>query len=136
MIEHLHIIGFILIVLGFIHMIFPKYFNWKEELKSLSLINKEMMMIHTFFIAIAVILMGTLCLSSAQELVQTSLGKRICFGMGIFWILRLIIQFFGYSSKLWKGKHLETIVHIVFSCLWLYLSIIFIMTAFSQNTLL
>ena len=111
--------------LALFHVVFPKYFNWKEELKSLSLINKQMMTIHTFFIALVVFLMGLLCLTSARELIETNFGKIISLGLGIFWSLRLVIQFFGYSTKLWKGKPLETIIHILFSVLWIYLSIIF-----------
>jgi len=112
-------------VLALVHLIFPKYFNWKEELKSLSLINKQMMTIHTFFIALVVFLMGLLCLTSATELIETRLGKTISLGLGIFWSFRLIIQFFGYSPKLWKGKRFDTIIHILFSGLWIYLSVIF-----------
>lgn len=122
---HFKIIGFLLTTLALVHVIFPKYFNWKEELKSLSLINKQMMTIHTFFVALVVFLMGLLCLTSATELIDTKLGKTISLGLGIFWSLRLIIQFFGYSTKLWKGKPFETMIHILFSGLWIYLSIIF-----------
>jgi|TARA_B110000114_G_scaffold127693_1_gene133725 hypothetical protein len=122
---HFKIIGFLLMALALVHVIFPKYFNWKEELKSLSLINKQMMTIHTFFVALVVFLMGLLCLTSATELIDTKLGKTISLGLGIFWSLRLIIQFFGYSTKLWKGKPFETMIHILFSGLWIYLSIIF-----------
>lgn len=126
MILQLKIIGFGLITLALIHLIFPKYFNWAEELKSISLINKEMMYVHTLFIGLTIILMGVLCLTSAQELVETELGRRICFGLGIFWFVRLLVQFFGYSSVLWKGKRIETIVHVVFIFLWSYLTLIFI----------
>lgn len=111
--------------LALMHLIFPKYFNWKEELQSLSLINKQLMIVHTFFIALGVFLMGLLCLTSTTELIETELGKTISFGFGFFWSIRLIIQFWGYSSKLWKGKSFETIIHVVFSGLWMYLSAIF-----------
>ena len=116
-------------ILAFIHVIFPKYFNWKEELKSLSLVNRQMMTIHTIFIALAVFLIGLLCLTSSTELIETKLGKTISLGLGIFWILRLLIQFFGYSTELWKGKTFETTIHILFSLLWSYLSVVFLWTA-------
>lgn len=122
---HLKVIGILLIVLAFIHVIFPKYFNWKQELASLSLINKQMMTIHTFFIALTVFLIGVLCVTSASEIIETSLGRKLALGLGLFWGIRLVIQFFGYSPELWKGKTFETIVHIVFSCLWIYLTIVF-----------
>ncbi len=122
----INIIGYLLILLALIHVIFPKYFNWKEELNQLSLINKQVMQVHTFFIALTVLLMGVLCVTSATEITTTSFGKKISFGFGLFWLCRLLIQFFGYSSKLWKGKKFETIVHIVFSILWSFLSYTFL----------
>ncbi len=126
---HFKIIGVLLITLALVHIIFPKYFNWKEELKSLSLINRQMMIVHTFFIALVVFMMGLLCLISTKELIETKLGKTISVGLGIFWVTRLFIQFFGYSTQLWKGKTFETTVHILFSLLWAYLSVVFIWTA-------
>lgn len=121
------IIGILLIILAIIHIAFPKYFKWKEELKPLSMINRQLMYVHSFFIAFVILLIGILCLTSSTDLVGTALGKRICFGLGIFWATRSIIQFFGYSSKLWKGKTFETSVHIIFSIFWVYLSVIFIL---------
>ena len=126
---HYKIIGILLMLLALIHIIFPKYFNWKDELKSLSLINREMMTIHTLFIAVVVFLMGLLCLTSATALIETDLGKRISLGLGIFWGLRLLTQFFGYSSALWKGKSFETTVHILFSLFWSYLTFVFMYIA-------
>lgn len=123
---HFKIIGCLLISLSLIHLIFPSYFNWSDNLKSVSLINRQMMYVHTFFIALMVFLIGVLCLTSSDDLVQTTLGKRITFALGVFWVCRLIIQFFGYSSVLWKGKKFETAVHIFLSVFWTYLSVIFI----------
>jgi hypothetical protein len=124
---HIKIIGIIFILLALVHSIFPKYFNWKKELATLNLINKQMMQVHTFFIALVVLLMGLLCISSSHELVTTTLGKRICLGFGIFWGTRFIIQFFGYSSILWKGKKFETVIHILFSALWTYTTAVFLL---------
>lgn len=120
------IAGFFLMILAVIHVIFPKYFNWKKELSTLSLINRQMMLVHTFFVALVVLLMGYLCLSSSNELITTPLGKKISVGFGIFWTARLLIQIFGYSSELWRGKRFETMVHISFLLLWTYLSILFL----------
>lgn len=124
---HLKIIGCLLIVLALVHFSFPKYFKWKQELVGLSLINRQLMYIHSLFIALIIFLIGLLCLTSANELVNTNLGKKVSLGLGIFWAARLWVQFFGYSSKVWKGKSFETVIHIVFSILWTYLSIVFIL---------
>ena len=128
---HIKIIGLILIILALLHFGFPKYFNWKQELISMSIIIRQMMYVHAYFIAFVVFLIGLLCLTSSGELLNTSLGKRISFGIGLFWTARLFVQFFGYSSKIWKGKTFETSVHILFSILWTYLSLIFIIIFFA-----
>ena len=128
---HFKIIGILLIALALVHIGFPRYFKWKVELSSLSIMNRQMMYVHSFFIAFAVFLMGLLCLTSANELVSTVLGKRISLGLGIFWSMRLIAQFIVYSSKLWKGKTFETTVHILFSLFWAYLSTLFILAYLS-----
>lgn len=127
---HLKIIGCLLIALALLHSVFPKYFNWEKELKSLSLVNQQMMTIHTFFIALTVFLMGLLCLLATNDLIETHLGRIISIGFGIFWTIRLVIQFIGYSPNLWKGKKFETIIHILFSLLWVYLSVIFLIIYF------
>jgi hypothetical protein len=124
---HLKIIGSCLIVLGLVHAIFPRQFNWKQELSSLSIVNKEMMYIHTFFIAFTLFLVGLLCLTSGTDIISTTFGKRVSLGLGVFFSLRLLVQFFGYSSKTWKGKTLETSVHVLFSIFWTYITAIFIL---------
>jgi hypothetical protein len=113
--------------IALLHFYFPKYFNWTQELGKLTLINRQIMYVHSFFLALGLFLVGLLCLTSASELMQTTLGKRISFGIGIFWGVRLVVQFFGYSSKLWRGKAFETTVHIVFVIFWTYLTVIFVM---------
>lgn len=123
---HFKISGSILIVLALLHIVFPKYFHWKEDLQPLSLINSQMMKTHTFFIALTVFLMGLLCVTSASELCNTVLGRKICLGFGVFWIIRLYFQLFVYSKNLWVGKTFETTVHILFTLLWVYLSYTFL----------
>lgn len=130
---HLHVIGVLLILLALVHIFFPSYFEWKKELQMLSTINKEMMVVHTLFIALTVFLMGVLCLTSAQELTETVFGQRIAFGIAVFWIVRLLIQLFGYSSMLWKGKRFETVIHILFTVLWFYISTVFVLVALGRS---
>ncbi|MEE9407075.1 MAG: hypothetical protein V3V28_03260 [Polaribacter sp.] len=130
MILQLKIIGILLSLLAFIHIGFPNYFNWKKELKSMSLINQQMMTVHTFFIALVVFLIGLLCFTSANELIETNFGKRISLGLGVFWCIRLIFQLFVYSPKLWRGKKFETSMHIIFTIFWIYLGSVFFIIFF------
>lgn len=84
------------------------------------------MEVHTFFVALTVMLIGLLCWFYADNLVNSQFGRVIAMGLGIFWGIRLLFQFFVYSSKLWRGKPFETTMHIIFSLLWIYLTFVFI----------
>jgi hypothetical protein len=129
---HLELIGVSLMMLALAHTVFPRYFQWKKELASLSLMNRQMMYVHAFFIALAVFLMGLLCWTSPQGITGTPLGRRVALGFGVFWAARLAIQFFGYSSILWKGKWFETVVHVGFAVYWMYLSVVFLAIAWAS----
>jgi hypothetical protein len=118
---HLYLIGSSMVVLAIIHVVFPKRFKWDEELKKLSLINRQLMEVHTFFIALVVMLNGLLLLTCAEQLVdQSRLARAVVIGLVIFWGCRLGFQFFVYRPELWKGKRFETVMHIFFSVLWTY----------------
>ena len=127
---YLKIAGIILIILGIVHIAFPRRFSWKKELAGLSLINKQMMVVHTFFIALTVFMMGVLSFFYSSELISTPFGRVISLGFAIFCFIRLVFQFFVYSKELWKGKTFETVMHIVFSITWIYLTVVFFMIAF------
>jgi len=122
---HLKTIGIVSIALSLIHLDFPKRFNWKAELKTLSLINRQLMEVHTFFIGLILFLSGLLCYFLADEIVGTHLGRQLSLGFFLFWGCRLYFQFFVYSPLLWKGKKFETTVHVLFSLLWTYFTTVF-----------
>lgn len=129
---HLKIAGIFLVLLSLLHVVIPRYFNWTKGLAGLDLINRQIMYVHTFFIALIVLLMGLLCLYSSSELVNSPLGKHVSLGLFIFWFTRLAFQFFVYSPKVWRGKKLETFVHIVFALLWSYFSYVFFLVYWQQ----
>jgi hypothetical protein len=120
----LSIIGCLMIALAIMHIPFPKYFRWAEDLKGISLLNRQMMYVHTLFLGVVLFLMGLLCTAEGPDLLHTRLGHWVLLGFALFWTLRLLIQFVGYSSSLWKGKVFETTIHILFSLLWTYFTFV------------
>jgi hypothetical protein len=76
--------------------------------------------------------MGLLCLCCAEDLINTTLGNRICLGLGLFWLTRLYFQFFVYSPQVWRGKVFETSVHVIFSALWIYFTVVFLLVYYNN----
>lgn len=128
----LEITGGLLIGLALLHVFFPRYFRWREETSGCGLLTRQILHVHTFFIGLTVFLIGLLCLTSADELLHTALGRRITLGLAVFWGIRLLVQFFGYSPELWRGKPFETAMHILFSILWLYLTSVFVLASLGR----
>lgn len=131
---YLKIAGWLLIALALFHIVIPGKFKWKEELAPLSLFNRQVMYVHTFFIAFVVFLMGVLCINSSADIITTPLGQKVALGLAVFWGLRLFFQFFVYSANLWKGKREETIAHVMFSILWVYLSLVFFVIYYQPSS--
>jgi hypothetical protein len=120
--QNLRLAGILLIALGLLHFVFPRRFNWKEELARLSLLNRRIFQVHHFFVALVVTMMGAGSLFFADALVQPGpLARLVLAGAVLFWACRLVVQWFVYDVELWKGNRLHTAVHIVFSALWIYL---------------
>ena len=125
MTDALQLAGIAQVLLALVHVAFPRYFRWREELPRLSLVNAEMMRVHTLFVALTVGGIGLLSVSEAEAIAGTPFGKTFAGAVAAFWTARLLVQFFGYSSELWRGKAFETAVHVVFTLLWMGLSAVY-----------
>lgn len=122
---HLQLCGAALLLLCLLHFVFPRRFRWGEDLAQLTLLNRQIFYVHTFFVGLVLVMMGLpLVIEPQSWLERTRAGQWVAGGFTIFWGLRLFIQWFGYSSTLWRGKPFETLVHLAFTLLWSYLTLI------------
>jgi hypothetical protein len=118
---HLKIVGVLLVLLALLHASFPRRFKWAEELRRLSLLSRQIFLVHTFFVALTVLLCGLLTFFYAEALLAgTPLARAVLAGLTLFWAARLAVQLFVYSPALWRGHRFNTAVHVIFTCLWTY----------------
>lgn len=123
---HLRIAGTLLILLAAAHAFFPKELGWKEDLAKLTLLNRQIFLVHVGFIVLILLLFGTLTLAFTPDLIAPSrLAAAVLGGLALFWGLRLITQQFIYDRSLWLGNRRNTVLHILASLLWLYLTMVF-----------
>ncbi len=133
LILNLQVLGISQMLLALVHIVFEKQFDWKRELAPLSLLNRQLMYVHTFFIAFVVFLIGLLSFFAAKHLVTPSpLAVYIATGLSIFWLVRLYTQFFIYKPELWLGKRFETSIHILFVLTWLWYSLSYLVLVWWQ----
>ncbi len=120
---NLRIVGILLVLLGLSHAFFNRYFGWERELADVSLLTRQIFFVHSFFIALGVVLGGAGSFLCADALLRSgSLSRALLAGMTLFWLCRLLAQFFAYDTRIWKGDRFRTSMHAAFSVLWIYVT--------------
>jgi hypothetical protein len=120
---HLQIVGALLLLLGLAHGSFNRYFGWARDLAPVSLLTRRIFYVHTFFIALGVMMGGAVSLFFARDLLEANpLSRVVLAGMAAFWLCRLLAQLFIYDSALWRGDRFRTFMHGAFLALWCYVT--------------
>jgi len=120
---HLRLAGAGLFLLAAGHLLLPRRFHWREELAQLSLLNRQVFVVHTFFICFVLMLMGSLSAFGTTALLQpTPLARWVLGGLTLFWSTRLLFQWFVFDSRLWRGDRFLTFMHGLFTLIWIYLT--------------
>ena len=123
---NLRIAGALLLLLAGAHVFFPKELGWKKDLAKLTLLNRQIFLVHTGFIMLILMLFGVLALGFTADLIAPSrLAAAVLGGLTLFWGLRLVTQQFIYDRALWRGNRRNTILHILATLLWIYLTAVF-----------
>jgi hypothetical protein len=118
---HLQIVGVLLILLGALNVLLPRYFGWKRDLAALPLFTRRVFWVHCFFIILILEIFGVGTLLCAGALLEPGpLSRAVLAGMDLFWGCRLLFQFFVFESELWRGNALFTRIHYAMALLWTY----------------
>ncbi len=130
----LRIGGVGLIVLAIIHIPVSRQLRWREEAVHLSPANSSIFLVHAFFICVVLVLMGLPALFAPQVFLErTEAGLWMSWSLALFWGIRMFVQWFVYPSTLWRGKRLETAMHIWFSFVWIALTAVFVACGLVQS---
>lgn len=99
----------------------PFQMNWKDELKSLSRLHRQMYWVYGGYIVLSIVAFGLISILHADELASgAGLARAVCFYVAIFWGVRLPLQaVFDVKAHLttwWlkSGYHLLTILFLGF----------------------
>ena len=88
---------------GFVifHLMFWRLFNWSEDLRSLSFINRAIMQVLNLSLSFAFVIFGYVSLFHSRELLETALGHSLLVLISLFWLLRAIEQVVFFKLKHW-----------------------------------
>ncbi len=94
------------LICALFHIVFPKMFNWNENLSELSddksIIIKQNLHIMNICLLLFWLVFAIVPFFFASELLTTSIGKTILISIIVFWIIRIFILqpiFVGLKTK-------------------------------------
>jgi hypothetical protein len=117
----LKIAGIFQIVLCLGSLLIPKMLNWKGELQHVSKIIAQIFWTYAGYILVINFTFGLISFFGADELLGKSfLSKSICSFIFIYWLTRILIQFFYFDTKsapqgfIYKAGEIALVVLFIF----------------------
>jgi len=83
------------------HLLFWKIFHWREDLRSLSFLNRAIMQVVNLSLTFVFAIFGYLSLAHSEELLQSPLGHSLLVLIALFWLLRAVEQAVFFKLKHW-----------------------------------
>jgi hypothetical protein len=123
------------LAIAVLNLFLVRIMKWGEPVAQMPQLVREVFHVHSCFITITLVIFGAVTIRFAGELAAgtNDLGRWLVCGIGLFWLIRWVMQFFFYSSSHWKGKRLETAVHIVLILTYGFFTGVYLLAAFGNE---
>ena len=130
--EALYIAAAAQLSVAVLNLFLVRIMKWEEEVARMPQLVREVFHVHAWFITFTLAIFGVVTIRFAGELATgtNDLGCWLTGGIGLFWLIRWLMQFFYYDSSHWRGKRAETIVHIVLIFLYGSIAGVYLLVAF------
>ena len=99
----------------------PSTLDWRHELAKLRPLSRQLIWVHGVFIVLVIVAFAAISLLLPNDLASgTPLARAVCGFVAVFWLARLVVQFFVFDAKpmltnplLQVGYHGLTVVFAV-----------------------
>ena len=81
------------------HVLFWRIFNWNEDLKSLTFLNRAIMQVLNISLTLVFIIFAYISFAHTNELLNTKLGVSVIALISIFWFARAFQQIVFFKLK-------------------------------------
>jgi Na+-transporting NADH:ubiquinone oxidoreductase subunit NqrB len=86
------------------HVMFWRLFNWREDLQSLTSLNRAVMQVLNISLTGTFVIFGTISLAHTDQLLATSLGQTLLFTLALFWFIRAVQQVLFFKLRHNRSK--------------------------------
>jgi len=101
----------------------PSRLGWKQDLQKLTPFNRKLMWVHGGFAVLTIVAFGTLTLALHDEMLRGDrAGLGLALFIGVYWALRIAVDFLYYEHKDWPAGPGFLVGHILLTTLFAFLA--------------
>lgn len=89
------------IALVIFHLLFWQIFDWAQDLRSLSFLNRAIMQVVNLSLVFVFMIFAYLSLIHTAELLSTTLGRALLLSISVFFFLRAMLQIVFFRLLHW-----------------------------------
>ena len=123
-------------IVAILNLFLIRLMNWKNDLDLAPLLIREVFHIHIIFISITLSIFGLLTWRFVHEIAGAAnpLAIWLATAIGLFWIVRSVMQWLHYSPSHWRGNRTRTLIHWTLFLGYGAMGIVYFAAAFWRNT--
>ena len=96
--------GFYNIILVIFHLLFWRIFNWEQELRSVSSLNRSIMPVVNLSLTFVFVIFAYISLVHSTELLTSPLGNSLLILIALFWLARSLLQVIFFKLDHWLSS--------------------------------
>jgi hypothetical protein len=109
--------------------------KWKSDLDRAPLLIREVFHIHVIFISITLSIFALLTWRFVHEIAggANPLAIWLATAIGMFWIVRSVMQWLHYNSSHWRGNMARILIHWTLFLGYGAMAVVYLTAAFWRN---
>lgn len=100
--------------IALLNLFLSRLLGWREAILQMPLLVREVFWVHAWFISVTLVIFAVMTLRFARQMAGG--GNPVCEwlagAIGLFWLIRTVLQITYYSSSHWRGQLGRTIAHV------------------------
>jgi hypothetical protein len=126
-----------LLIAGVLHLVplsagltIPRVLRWGSDLGKLDPLTRQLIWAHGAFIALTVLAFGLITTTAGESMLAgTPLAVGTAAFIGLFWLLRLLIQLFFFDARPWLTNRFRAVGYKSLTFVFCYFSAVYLLTA-------
>jgi hypothetical protein len=105
----------------------PYRLRWKDDLAKLTSFNRKLMWVHGGFAVYTILSFGVLTLLLHEEILGgRRAGLAVAIFIGIYWLLRVVVDFTYYEHADWPSGREFIVGHALLTALFVFLFVTYL----------